>query len=201
MEQAFGIAEWTAGCAHLARADPVMAGLVAAYAGERLQPHGDVFATLARAITGQQISVPAAERIWQRLLGLLGEPGTGAVVAAGEAALAGCGLTRRKAACLTAIAAAVEAGAALPASREALLALPGVGPWTADMVAIFALGEPDILPLADIGLQRAIAGHYGIDREALDRRRMEELALSWRPWRTIAVWYLWRDLDPVPVAY
>jgi DNA-3-methyladenine glycosylase II len=68
-------------------------------------------------------------------------------------------------------------------------------------VAIFALGEPDILPLADIGLQRAIAGHYGIDREALDRRRMEELALSWRPWRTIAVWYLWRDLDPVPVAY
>ena len=201
MEQTFGIADWTAGSAHLARTDPVMAGLIAAYAGERLQPHGDVFATLARAITGQQISVPAAESIWQRLLALLGEPRPGAVLAAGEAALAGCGLTRRKAACLTAIAGEIAAGAALPASREALLALPGVGPWTADMVAIFALGEADVLPLADIGLQRAIAGLYGIDRASVDRRRMEELAESWRPWRTIAVWYLWRDLDPVPVAY
>ena len=201
MEQTFGIADWTAGSAHLARTDPVMAGLIAAYAGERLQPHGDVFATLARAITGQQISVPAAESIWQRLLALLGEPRPGAVLAAGEAALAGCGLTRRKAACLTAIAGEIAAGAALPASREALLALPGVGPWTADMVAIFALGEADVLPLADIGLQRAIAGLYGIDRAALDRRRMEELAEAWRPWRTIAVWYLWRDLDPMPVAY
>ncbi len=192
---------WAAGCDVLARRDPVLAGLIATYAGERLEPHGDVFATLARAITGQQISVLAAERIWQRLLDALGTPAPDAVLRAGEGTLADCGLTRRKASCLTAIAADLEAGAPLPDSREALLALPGVGPWTADMVAIFALSEGDIMPLADIGLHRAIAQRYGIARETLDRERLLALAESWRPWRSIAVWYLWRDLDPVPVAY
>jgi DNA-3-methyladenine glycosylase II len=154
-----------------------------------------------RAVTGQQISVLAAERIWQRLLARLGRPSPDAVLSAGEEALAACGLTRRKAASLVAIAGGLATGAALPDSRDALLALPGVGPWTADMVAIFALGEGDIMPLGDVGLHRAIADRYGITRQELDRERLLALAEPWRPWRSIAVWYLWRDLDPVPVAY
>lgn len=201
MNPSLDAAGWAAGCTLLARRDSVMADLIAAYGDERLEPHGDVFATLMRAVTGQQISVLAAERIWQRILDRLAAPTPDAVLSAGEAALVGCGLTRRKAACLVAIADGLAAGTALPDSREALLALPGVGPWTADMVAIFALGEADIMPLGDVGLHRAIADRYGIARGELDRDRLLGLAEPWRPWRSIAVWYLWRDLDPVPVAY
>lgn len=201
MNPSLDAAAWAAGCELLARRDPVMAGLIAVYGGERLEPHCDVFATLMRAVTGQQISVLAAERIWQRMLDRLAVPTPDAVLSAGEADLTACGLTRRKAACLVAIAGGLVAGAALPDSREALLALPGVGPWTADMVAIFALGEPDIMPLGDVGLHRAIADRYGIGRGELDRDRLLGLAEPWRPWRSIAVWHLWRDLDPVPVAY
>ena len=201
MERVLDAANWSLGCGHLSGADPVMARLIAAYGDERLEAHGDVFATLARAVTGQQISVLAAERIWQRVLDRLGEATVAAVLAGGPEALVACGLTRRKAASLVAIAADIEAGAALPASREALLALPGVGPWTADMVAMFALGAPDILPLADIALQRAVAERYGIARERLDAAGLAGLAERWRPWRSIAVWYLWRDLDPLPVHY
>ncbi len=82
--------------------------------------------------------------------------------------------------------------------RNRMTALRGVGPWTADMVAIFALGELDILPVADIGLQRAVARYYGGEPGAASVMRTGE---GWKPWRTVAVWYLWRDLDPVPVAY
>lgn len=190
---------WVRACHHLGAADPVMARLTARYEGEALLPHGDVFRTLARAVTGQQISVPAAERIWLRLVERLGEATPEGVLAAGADAMAACGLTRRKAAALAAI--AQGWGETVPGTREALLALPGVGPWTADMVAIFARGESDILPLADIGLHRAVALHYGVARHGLDRAALERLAAPWRPWRSVAVWYLWRDLDPVPVAY
>lgn len=195
-------AQWNTGCRHLAGVDTVLAELIVSYGDERLEPHGDVFATLARAIIGQQISVLAAERIWLRVLDLLGTVSPQAVVEAGEGALARCGLTRRKAASLATIAQGIAQGEqAMPGSREQLLALPGVGPWTADMVAIFALGAADILPVGDIGLQRAIVARYGIVRQALDRGGLERLAEPWRPWRSIAVWYLWRDLDPVPVTY
>lgn len=195
-------AQWNLGRRHLAGVDVVLAELIARYGDERLEPHGDVFATLARAIAGQQISVLAAERIWLRVLDLLGEVSPQTVMAAGEGALAGCGLTRRKAASLVAIAQGIAYGdRAVPASRQELLALPGVGPWTADMVAIFALGAADVLPLGDIGLQRAIVARYGLPRAALEGGGLERLARPWRPWRSIAVWYLWRDLDPVPVVY
>lgn len=190
---------WARACDHLGAADPVLAGLMARYEGEVLLPHGDVFRTLARAVTGQQISVPAAERIWLRLVERLGAGTPDAVLAAGADAMAACGLTRRKAAALVAI--AQGWGGPAPATRQVLLGLPGVGPWTADMVAIFALGEPDILPLADIGLHRAMVRHYGVAREDLDGAALERLAAPWRPWRSVAVWHLWRDLDPVPVAY
>lgn len=202
METVLTAERWQEGCRHLCRIDPHLATLVARYAGERLEPHGDVFSTLARAITGQQISVLAAERIWSRLCALLGRVTPEAVLGTGAEALAGCGLTRRKAASLEAIARGIAIdGRAMPSRRADLLALSGVGPWTADMVAIFALGEADILPVGDIGLQKAVAARYGLAREVVDGLGLERMARSWRPWRSIAVWHLWRDLDPVPVIY
>jgi len=202
--------DWKLACAALYRADLVVARLIDRYPGEALEPHGDVFRTLLRSIVGQQISVAAAERIWARMIARLGTPTPRAVLAAGEAALVACGLTRRKAAHAGAIAllirdAAVDTGAWRHADDEAvaaaLQALPGIGRWSADMVMIFALGRPDVLPAADIGLQRAVARHFGIARSELDKARLEAVADRWRPWRSVATWYLWRDLDPVPVAY
>ncbi len=155
-----------------------------------------------RAIVGQQISVTAAERIWERLTGHLAAITPWDVARADAAALRSCGLTRNKAASMIAAAdamAAWQGASGEPGDiRRRLLTLKGVGPWTADMVLIFAVGDLDILPAADMGLQRAVATIYGGARSADSVRSR---AIAWRPWRTVAAWYLWRDLDPHPVAY
>jgi len=193
--------DWSLARAHLAAADVDMRPLVTRWPDERLEPHGDVFCTVARAISGQQISVTAAERIWARLMALLGRATPQAVLGAGEEALFACGLTRRKAAALVAIAARFALSGSIPATRADLLALPSVGPWTANMVAIFALGTPNVLPLSDIGLRRAVERRRGLPFRGLDDEAFVSLAEPWRPWRTVAVWHLWRALDPVPVVY
>ena len=193
----------------LAVADPVMAGLIARYDGEGLVGQGDPFLTIARSIVAQQISVRAADSIWARLEALVGSVTPPGVAAHSEEALHGAGLTRRKASYLRDIAAGFESGGIDPDRwQEAdddtviaeLLALRGVGRWTAEMVLIFHLQRPDVLPLADIGVQRAIARHYG-DGGKMSPDAMEDCAACWRPWRSVAVWHLWRSLDPLPVAY
>jgi len=184
-----------------------MGQLIACYPGERLEPHGDVFHTLVRAVVGQQISVLAAERIWSRVVTLLGSVKPERVAESKLELLQGCGLTARKTSYLGGLAdhgvAHRDAWERLPglddaALERALTDLRGVGPWTAQMAMIFALGRLDVLPAADIGLQRVVAECYGVPRSP---EALLGLAQGWRPWRTIAIWYLWRDLDPVPVAY
>ena len=131
------------------------------------------------------------------------------VAARTEEALRAAGLTRQKAGYLRDIAEGFVTGRIEPAHwRDAddeavivdLLALRGVGRWTAEMVLIFHLQRPDVLPLADIGVRRAMTRHYG-DGDEMSVDAMEALAERWRPWRSVAVWHLWRSLDPLPVAY
>ncbi len=200
-------ARWREGCAGLARADPIMCSLIVRYPGERLAPHGDLFASLSRAVVGQQISVLAAERIWSRVADLVAEVTPESVLGADPVALRGCGLTARKTDYIRGLAGEARVNrdgwAALcdvpdEAVFVALTRLHGVGPWTAQMAMIFALGRLDVLPAGDVGLQRVAGERYGCQRS---RQALAGLAQAWRPWRTIAVWYLWRDLDPVPVAY
>ena len=81
-----------------------------------------------------------------------------------------------------------------------LIAIKGIGRWTAEMFLIFHLARPDVFPIADIGVQNAIQKHYGGARP-LSLARMEKIAATWRPFRSVATWYLWRSLDPVPVVY
>ncbi len=182
--------------------DARLGAVIGRYPGERLQPHGDLFRSLVRAIVGQQISVIASERIWERLTRNLATITPREVIGLETATMRGCGLTGSKARSIAA-AARVMATWQTPPSQSAeirhrLLALKGVGPWTVDMVLIFAAGELDVLPVSDIGLQRAVATVYGCPRspDAVTSR-----ATLWSPWRTVATWYLWRDLDPLPVAY
>lgn len=81
-----------------------------------------------------------------------------------------------------------------------LTSIRGVGQWTAEMFLIFALGRPDVYPLQDIGLLKAIYKHYNEDAP-LPAETLDVLGGVWKPYRTVATWYLWRALDPVPVAY
>ena len=202
-------AYWQEARAALAAADPAMAALVARYEGEGLVGQGDLFLTLARAIVAQQISVRAADSIWARLEECVGTVAPPEVAARTQDELRGAGLTRQKSGYLRDIAIGFVSGAIDPdrwrgADDEAviddLLALKGVGRWTAEMVLIFYLQRPDVLPLADIGVRRAMGKHYG-DGGAMDPDAIETHAECWRPWRSVAVWHLWRSLDPLPVAY
>jgi len=193
----------------LAAADPVLAGIIESVREEHLRPRHDPFHTLARSIVGQQISVKAAESVWRKLQAAVGEMSPQAVAAAGEPRLLAAGLSRQKARYLTSLAGHFRDGS-IEAERwpemddEAVIArltqVKGIGRWTAEMFLIFHLMRPDVLPLADLGLQRAIRLHYG-DRPIADLAGMTELAETWRPWRSVATWYLWRSLDPLPVDY
>lgn len=200
---------WQDAARQLGRDDRVMAELVARYGDLALASRGDPFGTLARSIVGQQISVKAADAVWRRFASALGAVTPETVLAAGESGLTGCGLSRRKIEYLVDLAAHFCQGRIVPErwaglDDEAVIAeltdVRGIGRWTAEMFLIFYLLRPDVFPLDDIGLQRAVFLHY-FDGEKQPRRVLNQLGERWRPWRTVATWYLWRSLDPVPVEY
>lgn len=193
----------------MADADPVMAGLIERYPGLGLASRGDAFGTLARSIVGQQISVKAADAVWARFSAVVGSVSPASVLAAGSAGLANSGLSRRKIEYMVDLAGHFAAGRIRPerwadmddeAVISELVDVRGIGRWTAEMFLIFNLLRPDIYPLDDIGLQRALFDHY-FAGEKQPRRVLAELGERWRPWRTVATWYLWRSLDPLPVEY
>jgi DNA-3-methyladenine glycosylase II len=209
---------WDEATRTLGRSDRVLRRLIRAYPDIHLKRRSDPFTTLARAIVGQQISVKAAESIWRRFVAAVA-PGarpvafpkldSRAVATTGIAPLRQCGLSERKAEYLRDLAAHFASGALDPkgwrklddeALIAALVEVKGIGRWTAEMFLIFHELRPDVLPVDDIGLQRAIALHY-FDGERPPAAAMRDLAVAWQPWRSFATWYLWRSLDPVPVEY
>lgn len=200
---------WPQAAEALAGRDPQMAELVARYPGVSLASRGDPFGTLARSIVGQQISVKAADAVWARLVAALGEVAPGCVAELGLTGLAGCGLSQRKIEYLNDLAGHFLNGQLQPAAWShlddaaiiaELVAVRGIGRWTAEMFLIFNLMRPDVYPLDDIGLQRAVFLRY-FNGEKQPRRVLAEIGERWRPWRSVATWYLWRSLDPVPVEY
>jgi len=200
---------WQQASSELAQADPVMAGIVARYAGSVLVSRGDPFGTLARSIIGQQISVKAADSVWTRFVSELPAITPVAVLAAGQPLLRGCGLSARKVEYLGDLARHFIDGQihvthwSVMSDEEIiaeLTAVRGIGKWTAEMFLIFNQLRPDVFPLDDIGLQKAVAVHYFAGERPL-RRELARIGEQWRPWRSVATWYLWRSLDPVPVEY
>jgi DNA-3-methyladenine glycosylase II len=208
---------WNEATAALARRDRVLRRLIRSYPDIHLKQRSDAFTTLARAIVGQQISVKAADAIWGRFAGLVssGPPlpfprlAPSTVAATDLSALRRCGLSQNKAEYLRDLATHFESGRLDPerwkglddeALIEALVDVKGIGRWTAEMFLIFHELRSDVLPVDDIGLQRAIAIHFNAG-EWLPREAMFAVADLWRPWRSVATWYLWRSLDPIPVEY
>jgi DNA-3-methyladenine glycosylase II len=198
---------WAEACRELTNRDRVLAGLIRAHRGH-LTSRGRAFETLARSIVGQQISVHAAESVWKRLAQAAGRVSPPRVAALGPEALRDAGLSRNKARYLHELAVGFASGRVRPrrwrgmedeAIVAELMAFPGVGRWTAEMFLIFHLLRPDVLPVDDLGLRRGMALHYGLG--SVDRDIVLHLGRRWRPWCTVATWYLWRSLDPRPVAY
>ena len=200
---------WRSATRELARRDAVLRDLIRRFRGLALGSRGDAFQTLARAIVGQQISVKAAQSVWARLEAELGTVTPSHVASCTNEALRHCGLSRQKTLYLGDLAHCFGSGA-LGIDRwpmlddEALIAeltrVKGIGRWTAEMFLIFYLARPDVLPLGDLGLQRAMKLHYNRGRP-LTPARMRRIAAIWAPWRSVATWYLWRSLDPIPVEY
>jgi DNA-3-methyladenine glycosylase II len=202
-------AYWDKAKRELARADPVLGAIIRRHPRIHIVPRGDPFHTLARSIVGQQISVKAAQAVWNRLLLVLPAVTPERALEAGAEKLLACGLSRRKVEYLTDLAGHFASGRIEPARWKSmddegvvaeLVEVRGIGRWTAEMLLIFNLLRPDVLPVDDLGLQRGVSLGYRNGRK-VSETSIRRIAKPWAPWRSVATWYLWRSLDPVPVEY
>lgn len=193
----------------LAERDAVLARVMSHYHGEILKPKGDAFYTLARSIVGQQISVKAADSVWRKFENLLEDISPHSLQKQSDEKLRACGLSASKVRYLQDLSRYflenpnVEAELkSLPDAEveKSLISIKGIGKWSAEMFLIFYLARPDIFPIADIGLQKAIFRHYN-NSEKMLLENLTKISENWKPYRTVATWYLWRSLDPVPVEY
>jgi DNA-3-methyladenine glycosylase II len=204
---------WEEACKHLAKRDRVMRKLIPQSGEGQLQSRGDAFTTLARSVVGQQISMKAAQSVWERLTALLDAKPTllksSLVLEAGAQRLREAGLSARKVDYLTDLARHFEDGTVHvrqwqqmddEAIIEELVAIRGIGRWTAEMFLIFHLMRPNVLPLDDLGLIKGISLNY-FSGEPVSRAEAREVGDAWAPFRSVATWYIWRSLDPLPDAY
>ena len=200
---------WHTAKTHLSKRDKVLGKIIAQYEGEILTPKNDAFYTLARAIVGQQISVKAADTVWRRFAQLA--VGSGqltvnpkTVQKLADADLRACGLSSQKVSYMRALAEYFSTPRDFSMSDDEVIkeltSIKGIGTWTAEMFMIFHLARPDIFPIKDIGIQKAMFRHYH-NSDKVPLAELTKRAEKWRPYRSVATWYLWRSLDPVPVAY
>lgn len=192
-------------CRHLKSADPVLARLIAEIGPYRIEYSPPSFQTLAKAIVLQQLSGKAAAAIFRRLVAAAGdgELTPGRLLAMDPAELRALGLSRQKITYLRDVAERTLAGEldflSLERASDAevlrrLTAVKGIGVWTAQMFLIFALRRPDVMPSQDLGIRAAVRKAYGFSHLPA-AREVDVLAERWKPYRSVAAWYLWRSLE------
>ena len=200
------LAEWDKAVTDLSKSDDIIAKIITDYPKERMEMKNDTLHTLVRSVVGQQISVRAADAIWNRLDEACNNSITeNNLLKLSIEDMRKTGLSNTKSNYIMNI---VNANLSEldwedmndeEVSNE-LCKIKGIGPWTADMFLIFRLGRTNILPLGDIGLINAINLHYN-NKEKLSKEELIKFKEKWSPWCSIATWYMWRSLDPVPVEY
>jgi DNA-3-methyladenine glycosylase II len=203
---------WDEACRHLSKRDRVMRKLIPMFGDARLQSRGDAFTTLARSIVGQQISMKAAQTVWERLVeavdGEAERVKPAAVLAVEAQQLREAGMSARKVDYVLDLARHFESGMVHvkqwqqmddEAIIEELVAIRGIGRWTAEMFLIFHLLRPNVLPLDDLGLMKGISQNY-FSGEPVSRAEAREVGDAWAPFRSVATWYIWRSLEPLPVS-
>jgi DNA-3-methyladenine glycosylase II len=200
---------WEEACKHLAKKDRVMRRLIPQFGDASLQSRGDAFVTLARSIVGQQISVKAAQSVWDRFAVLPRKMTPANVLKLKVDDMRAAGLSARKVEYLVDLSLHFDGGllstqkwASMSddAIIDELVAIRGIGRWTAEMFLIFYLLRPNVLPLDDVGLINGISRNY-FSGEAVSRSEAREVAAAWVPYCSVATWYIWRSLDPLPVEY
>ena len=200
---------WEEACKHLSRKDRVMKRLIPNFGDACLESRGDAFVTLARSIVGQQISVKAAQTVWDRFAKLPSAITPGNVLKLKVDDMRACGLSMRKVEYLVDLALHFDSGAVHVKAWEdmsdeliitELIAIRGIGRWTAEMFLIFHLMRPNVLPLDDVGLINGVSQNY-FSGEPVSRSDLREVAVAWAPYCSVATWYIWRSIDPVPVGY
>ena len=200
---------WADACKHLAKKDRVLRRLIPQVGDVALYQRGDAFTTLARSIVGQQVSVASAQRVWDRLAALPRSMTPRSVLKLKVDDMRAAGLSARKVEYLVDLALHFDSGQLHvkqwdqmddPAIVAELVAIRGISRWTADMFLIFHLARPNVLPLDDATLIQGISQHY-FSGDPVSRSDAREVAQAWNPWCSVASWYIWRSLAPLPVDY
>ena len=198
--------DWGPAVAHLGAVDQKLAPVIERHGHPRIAPSADAVRSLARAIVSQQLSGRAADTIWGRFLAIYPKqqfPKAAAILATPDQALRAAGLSGAKAAAIKDLARHVVDKRLLPArlpeasdAEVAAMLLPirGIGPWSVDMFLMFALARPDILPVGDLGVRKGMQRHFNL-RKLPEADRMTKLAAPWRPYRSVAAWYMWRLVE------
>ena len=201
-------AYWAEACKHLVKKDRVMKRLIPQFGDAALQTRRDAFTTLARSIVGQQSSVKAAQAVWERFAALSRTLSPAHVLKLKVDDMRAAGLSARKIDYLVDLAPHFDNGKLHVKDWESmddeaiiaeLVDIRGIGRWTAEMFLIFYLQRPNVLPLDDPGLITGISQNY-FSGEQVSRSDAREVAEAWKPWCSVATWYIWRSLDPAPTA-
>ncbi|MGE0548328.1 MAG: DNA-3-methyladenine glycosylase [Kofleriaceae bacterium] len=198
--------DWSPAISHLSSADPRLSPLIDRHGHPTITPTKNAVQSLARAIVSQQLSGKAADTIWGRVLDLYPKrkfPAAAALLATPDAKLRAAGLSGAKTAAVKDLARHVLEKRLVPTQlpranddevAAMLLPIRGIGPWSVDMFLMFALGRPDVLPVGDLGIRKGMQRHFGL-RKLPEANKMIALAAPWRPYRTVAAWYMWRLLE------
>lgn len=200
---------WAEACKHLTKKDRVMRRLIPQVGDVALAQRGDAFTTLARSIVGQQVSVASAQRVWDQFAALPRSMTPRSVLKLKVDDMRAAGLSARKVEYLVDLALHFDSGRLHvkqwdqmddQAIVAELVAIRGISRWTADMFLIFHLARPNVLPLDDATLIQGISQHY-FSGDPVSRSDVREVAEAWKPWCSVASWYIWRSLAPLPVDY
>ena len=202
---------WQESIDYLSNIDAILRELINKYSQSTLTTHGDALETLMRSIVGQQISVKAAASVWHKIIDLLDEIKPDNVLLAGFENLRSCGLSKQKTQYILNIAEHFKSHNINNESYwndrefsniyDELITIKGIGPWTAEMFGMFYLLERDIFPLKDLGILKAINQLYCVDGIPLQIDQVVAISDRWKPYRTVASWYLWRSIDNEAVLY
>ena len=201
---------WQQSKEFLSNVDPSLARLFLEHPDYNISSKGEALETLLRSIVGQQISVQAATSVWVKLANKIGKIRPENVLSISLEDLKSCGLSKQKAQyiiniCNHFIACSIKDHSywddrTFKSIYEELITIKGVGPWTAEMFGMFYLLEKDIFPIKDIGIIRAMNQIYG-DGEILSKDKIIEISEQWKPYRSVACWFLWRSIDAEDIQY
>ena len=200
---------WEQAVFYLSDNDPIMKNIINNHNEDYLQSRDDPFNALCRTIIGQQISVKAAASIWNKFATGTKNINPKNVIKYGNNNIRKCGISNKKVEYIIGLSNFfIENPDSVNLWKKMddksiikeLCQLKGIGPWSAEMFLMFCLLRPDVLPLGDLGLRRAVGKNY-LNTFDPTYEEVEKIAKKWIPYRSAATWFLWKSIDPIPVAY